>query len=390
MGSSLKMKSLLIINNIPTPYRTYMFNVLHQVGKEYNVHAEVIFLAHRESHRHWNPNDFKMEFPYRFGRNLLGKEVEILNRGVLEVEVLRDLQRNKYDYLLVAPAQSLTNWLISLLPLQRTKKLLYSETNSLAVKRHNGLVRLFRKFLFRQFDGIVCPGELARDFIVSTSAEMNEKPFFYFPNVVNPDIFDVMKRRTAEEKRRMRKKLSLPQDSIIVAGIGTAPCKGGLQLLEACHQVYGNYHLALLGGSEHLAVMSKKSSEFGVQDRVLLPGQVDENTVRDYLLAADWFIHPAVYDCSPLACVEAAFSGLPLALSRQTGNSPELLQQNQNGITFDAFNIDAIIEALRIILATPRTTAEEMGRRSNQIACERFNAVTVSHRFYQWLLEAQD
>lgn len=41
------MKELLIINNIPTPYRTFMFNRMAEVGQSCDFEVEVAYQAHR-------------------------------------------------------------------------------------------------------------------------------------------------------------------------------------------------------------------------------------------------------------------------------------------------------------------------------------------------------
>ena len=49
------MQRLLTVNNVPTPYRTFMFNLMHAKGLERDIEFSVAFRGRREAHRSWKP-----------------------------------------------------------------------------------------------------------------------------------------------------------------------------------------------------------------------------------------------------------------------------------------------------------------------------------------------
>lgn len=64
------MKLLLIINSIPTPYRTFMFSKLYERGLRYEFETTVSYQACREKRRDWKPDQFNMPFPHVVSKTL--------------------------------------------------------------------------------------------------------------------------------------------------------------------------------------------------------------------------------------------------------------------------------------------------------------------------------
>ena len=76
------MQRLLTVNNVPTPYRTFMFNLMHAKGLERDIEFSVAFRRRREAHRSWKPEDFDMRFPSFISTGLRG-------RGAPQHEIFR-------------------------------------------------------------------------------------------------------------------------------------------------------------------------------------------------------------------------------------------------------------------------------------------------------------
>ena len=79
--------------------------------------------------------------------------------------------------------------------------------------------------------------------------------------------------------------------------------------------------------------------------------------------------------CS-LANIEAAFQGIPLALSR-TGANEQCVEPGVNGYLFDPGDVTALRESLRALLLAGARKREQMGKASLEIAGLRFSAETI-------------
>lgn len=380
------MKHFLLVNNIPTPYRTFMYENMWRVAKEHDIEMQVAFLARREARRSWDPDELDMKFPYFYSRVGNGKLHELFSRKVLGLDILKMAAAGKYDFIMAAPAQSLANWLFFSLPgNQRTFRVLYSELNAISARRHYGWRKRLRNAVYRGCDAMVTPGKMARDFLVGSLPTLGKRPYFTFPNVVDPAIFDRWAARNDKTRRDLRKSYGLPWDLPLLVGIGAAKCKGGLSLIPALKSLKRPCRIVILGGDDFREQLLRARAEAGVEAILDLPGVVEPRTVADYLTMADGFVHPAHHDCSPLCCVEAAFNGLPLLLSTQTGNHCELLEPGVNGWLFDGKNQNEIAAVLNDFLNAPLAYWRKMGEHSHQVAGRRFDVVKLSHSFFEWL-----
>lgn len=60
------MKKILLITNIPTPYRIPLFNELHQRLQQSSIHLKIIFSVQNYARRKWQLDEQDFLFPYDF------------------------------------------------------------------------------------------------------------------------------------------------------------------------------------------------------------------------------------------------------------------------------------------------------------------------------------
>lgn len=392
------IKRLLIINNIPTPYRTFMFDKMHEIGKEYGVEVQVVFLAENESksrwwptkpRRHWDYHAFSMGFPHYFARgcNIFSdKPVPLFCRLTINFGVFRELISSKYDYAIFAPSMSITNWLAAILPLKKTKKIMWQEANSDSQQLNGWPVRKFRKLMYAQYSALFCPGKRAIDYIYSISPKMASRPDFYMPNIVDTSLYVQQGRSFRKNRRMLRVQMGIPEDHVVILCVGRLEkSKGYDKVIELLPNIKGKYQLLIIGSgvmkSEYLQIINT----LGLNEKVRLLGQQDQEEVVKYLACADWFFHPAIGDPSPLVCIEACTIGLPMSVSKQTGNAPEVVEDGVNGLLFDAKETDSIKNCLRRMVEASPSTLDSMGKMSMQIAGKRFDPDRVCKDFFEKL-----
>jgi glycosyltransferase involved in cell wall biosynthesis len=143
----------------------------------------------------------------------------------------------------------------------------------------------------------------------------------------------------------------------------------------------------LLGDGPLRARWLERIAELDIGDRIRLPGHADSSEVTRHLCAADWFIHTALRDPSPLVIVEATVAGLPMAVSIQTGNGPEAVAEGKNGFTFDPMDTASLTDAVRRIVTSSPAERDRMARESERVAGQRFDPDVIIDRFYQGLLQ---
>jgi len=367
-----------------------MYNTLYEKGKEYDVDVHVAFQARREARRPWKAEDFDMRFPHFISKGIFkkqGKAKELFGRSTLNLDILSDIISGEYDYIMMAPSQSINNWIASVLPVGKSIKLLFSEANRTRLNLDYLPIRLFRRLLYARFDGSVCPGHRAFELISYIAPSMKTKPVIWLPNIVDRSLFAEYGRELRSDIKKVRTRLGLPKDQLIIVGVGIIKCKGPHIAIKAAASVPGNYRILFLGDSPHKTELEKQIRDLQLEEKIFLIGRMPEGKVVEYLAAADWFIHPAIYDSSPLCCVEAVSVGLPMAVSRQTGNAPETVEENVNGFTFVPTDPQEMKDCLQRILDTPAKEREKMESASRELANERFDPDKVSSSFFEEILK---
>ena len=383
------MRRLLIINNVPTHYRTFMFDTMGARGAEHGVDVTVAFQAEYEKGRPW----FKDRPPMKV-RHFVSKGLNPFARGTQQwftqrtfnTDILRSVAGGEYDWVLMAPFMSAGTWTIALWP-TRTRKLLWSESNLDSTRHLHGPGLWFKRLLLSPFSVLVCPGQRAVDYVRRIRPGMASKPVLWLPNIVDTALYDTRVREHRAQREQIRAQLGVGPGDVLVVGTGQMiERKGYHLLLEAAAAVPGSYRVILVGDGPFRQEWQARIDALGAGERIRLPGAESPENIARFLAAADWFVHPALQDPSPLVIVEAAVAGLPLAVSTQTGNAPEAVVEGENGFTFDPTDPAAMRRTLERIAASSPQDRLRLGRRSAELARERFDPVPTVDRFFKGLL----
>ncbi|MCI0498761.1 MAG: glycosyltransferase [Planctomycetales bacterium] len=382
------MKKLLIINNVPTPYREFMFTKMSDIGRTFGIDVTVAFQAEREPGRPWKADDFSYSFRHYFSTGMAGKDRRhMYSYGVINRDILHDLACGGYTWAFFSPFMSITNWMAAFLP-TRTRKVLWSESNLQSTKHVDPIARFLKSRAIKQFDALACPGIRAVEYLTFLRPSADLMPRLRLPNIVDTNKFLNKVLDFKSQRQQFREKLNIAKDTICVFAIGRfIEIKGFKKVLNVLKNLEGNYLFCLAGDGPERPDYENIILQDRLQNRVRLLGQISEDEVVQWLSISDWFFHPAQKDPSPLVVIEAVNAGMPMAVSLQTGNCPEAVDEGQNGFVFDAYADGQIVETLQKMLTVSSDERTEMSQRSLQKAKDLFNPDIVLDAFYKKLLE---
>jgi glycosyltransferase involved in cell wall biosynthesis len=250
----------------------------------------------------------------------------------------------------------------------------------------SGWARVLKSRVLAGCHALACPGERALEYIYAFRPQARALPVLLLPNLVDSSVFE----RTVSELRgrraAIRAELGIAPHEQLLLGMGRmVDYKGFGQVVEAAAHVPGDYKIIFLGDGERLAAWRARVAELKLSQRIRFDGQKPESEVARHLAAADWFLHPALEDPSPLVTIEAATAGLPVAVANQTGNAPETVVHNESGYRFDAVNITEISQTLEKMVNMDEGTRRSFGARSAELARENFSPDKVADRFFREL-----
>lgn len=140
-----------------------------------------------------------------------------------------------------------------------------------------------------------------------------------------------------------------------------------------------NDKLVLIGYGDMYDVLKL---EYDDEKSIYMEGKVNYGNVYKYYAIADVFVLPTIEDNWSLVIPEAMACGLPVATSIYNGCHPELVKKGVNGITFDTFKEESIVEALDYF---HHQDLKRMGQKSVEI--ERiYNTEHCAYRVYETII----
>lgn len=142
---------------------------------------------------------------------------------------------------------------------------------------------------------------------------------------------------------------------------------------------YPNDMLVVVGGGDQY---DELKTMYSGESSIMMEGRVNYLEIHKYYAVADVFILPTIEDNWSLVIPEAMSCGLPVSTSIYNGCHPELVKKDVNGITFDSFKQESIIEALDYF---HHVDLMAFGRNSIELEKE-FNTENSAKREYEGII----
>ena len=141
---------------------------------------------------------------------------------------------------------------------------------------------------------------------------------------------------------------------------------------------YPSDRLLLVGSGNQLEEFRRQYKD---DTSINLTGRVEYENVYKFYAIADVFIIPTIEDNWSLVIPEAMACGLPVSTSINNGCHVELVHKDENGITFDPYKEDTLVEALDYF---HHQDLKVMGQKSIELEKE-FNTENCARRVYDAL-----
>ena len=373
--------SLVILTNIPTPYRTAFFDALAEEAARAGKRFHVLYCAKTEPGRHWPYEPSKMRHAHTvlrgFHRSLTGIHAH-LNPGVLA-----ELNLLKPDTLLVAGSWNTPTMLIAGLNIYspHPRRFFWSEGHADAALHKGGLIAWVRRRVYRTFDGFAVPNAKSAEWALEQAG--SPRPIVTLPNAIDAKFFA---RPSAGARAESRQALGLEGEGRVLVQVSALSQRKGVvdlaeKFLALPEAERRGAKLLFVGDGELRGALDALAAKSAGAIRML--GQLPPEEVRRVLWAADAFILNTRLDPNPLSAIEAAAAGLPVVMSAAAGNVREVVEVPNAGFVIRD-PADAS-EALRSVLAASDVELAAMGERAAQVARTQFDAVAVARSLVKQL-----
>ncbi len=186
-------------------------------------------------------------------------------------------------------------------------------------------------------------------------------------DVVDNDYFMKMAEKVRADDQAIRAKHALPLSYFLFVG-RFLPSKG-IECLITAYQKYREkeetpWDLVLVGSGRHMETIRKSSEDI---PGIHLAGPRFGDNLCLYYSLAQALIVPSLRDPWGLVINEGMASGLPLLASRGCGAAQTLIQEGENGWTFEPEDVDSLTDLMCRIASIPQDIRRDMGQKSKEI-----------------------
>lgn len=374
---------LVLITNIPTPYRVYLYHQIHNACESRDIAFEVWFMDKSEPGRYWDINPDEWAFT---GEILSGFHFTIQRIPVhINPQAWLKLIRKPPTWLFTSGWQLPTNIGAYWLPLRHTYNLMWAEANMNASRQKEGPIARYRKLALEKCDAIVIPGQIARETILD-HWQVNPQSLLYLPNLVDETHFRETVTRLRLNKRDLCEQYGLSDAKKVLFWSARLndQAKGITRFLDIVDNLPLTIMLAGDGQDRpKIETWAKEHPDFDL--RIL--GHVPQNEVLQYMAMSDVAILPSISDPNPLSMIEAIWSGLPVLASTHNGNWPETVAPNENGWLVNPLDEASVRKAVAEIVGSDREHLVQMGHASQELAKKNFDSEQKVMQFIDSLLE---
>lgn len=329
---SNKLKVLYLVN-IPSPYRVSYFN---ELGKLCDLTVLFERKSSNEREEAWHNYNFE-NFKGAFLQGINYKK----NQGI-SVAFSKYINENNYDHIIVGGYATPTGaLLINYLKLKKIPYILNIDGGMINDKESR-LKASIKKYFISSASAWLSTGEVGSKYLRYYGAD--SKKIFTYPFTTLKEIDLINHIPGDEEKKKLRKKLGLEGNKIILTVGQFIQRKGFDILINACSQIPPDVSIYFVGGSPTKEYIDLREN-LGLRNIHFL-GFKSKDEILSYYKAADIFVLPTREDIWGLVINEAMANGLPVITTDKCVAGLELVKDYDNGFIVPVESVDKL--SLRI------------------------------------------
>jgi glycosyltransferase involved in cell wall biosynthesis len=214
---------------------------------------------------------------------------------------------------------------------------------------------------------------------VSEAVRHRHAPYLAAPIVVVPNGVELDDRLVrAESRAAIAREMGVPETSPMLLNVGRLVPGKGLQTLVSAMATIAERRpdavLLIAGSGEEEASLRASISAYGLDGAVHLLGA--RRDVPALLAAADVLAFPSEHEGFPITILEAMAAGTPIVATRLPALEG-VLDDGRTGLLVDVGDATGMARAI-LELLDDRPRAEELARRAQGLARDRFSAASMA------------
>jgi glycosyltransferase involved in cell wall biosynthesis len=345
------MKTVMLITNIPTPYRIPLFNEISNLFGKNNLKFKVIFCSETYKRRKWKLDFENIAFEYSILKSLKISVGEWLFN--FSLSLVNKLSKEKPDIIISGgfSIPTIMVWLYS--RLYRIPFIIWSgETPELSVKRNQfwGVRNLLRKKLVHEAKSCIVYGKKAQSYLESLGKHKNL--IFIAINTVDTRYFSERVEMLEARKEEIKMHEGFPGKNVLFVGY-LYKRKGVDNLLQSISTLTrDDFALHIVGDGPERIELENLSKRLNLK-KVYFWGYKQSSELPFFYSIADLLIFPSFDELWGLTINEAMACGLPVLCSNTSGAAEDLIRNGYNGFLIDPEDVKGMGEMVDSLLGKP-------------------------------------
>jgi glycosyltransferase involved in cell wall biosynthesis len=323
---------LLIVSNIPTPYRIPLFNAIHKALLAQRKQCLVVFSTPSHAFRSWKINETDFEFAHHYlntASTNSNENTRFSYKGLLTII------RTQKPTVVVVPGFSMAVVIALFGKLFTPYKLvIWSGTTNNPNRKISALKVLFRKLIACFANEYVAYGTTAKEYVLSLNASAKVNIAY---NTVNVEKYYLAKLD-----------VNYTPCQLLYVGNFTKG-KQVHTLIAVAHklrELNANFHLTLIGSGETFNEVKNEIDNCNLNQYITLKSHLQKAELIPEYHKAHVFLFPSNYDIWGLVVNEAMAAGLCVFASVKAGATRDLIQDNTTGFVVDYNVTDSVAQRI--------------------------------------------
>jgi len=360
------MKKVLLVTNIPNPYRLALFNELNSQMKEAGYDLKIIFGSAGYKRRQFQLDLSEATFHYAM---LDSHKIQLGHREktMVTYKGLGKQLKKEGKCIIIVSGFSLATmkiWLRSIFV--PTKYLIWSGSVEFPGWYDSATRRFFRRLFVKRAAAFIAYGTLAKDYFKKLGAPAER--IFIALNTVDTEFY-------AKRTERLRAAQPLPGKKHLVYVGYLEPRKNVENLVEIIKKLSekrSDFILDIVGAGSREEMLKEMSKTLGLADWIRFHGFRQKEELPAFFAQSTCFLFQTDFDIWGLVLNEAMAAGLPCISSLNAGATCDLVMDGKNGFVADYDNHEEVIGKIEVLL-NDTALARKMGDEAAKFIREQAN-----------------
>lgn len=371
---------VLLLTNIPTPYRIPFFNAIDGLLQEKGHEFKVVFAAKAYARRKWQleSTDFNFKSEFLEAAEIKGKTEENLTfsyRGIGKI-----IRKEKPSHVVVSGFSRGTLRVFLLSFFLRFTLILWTGTVASA-KPESFLKRTYRKLILRKVSHFITYSQASKSYLQQLGAKAANISVAL--NTVDTDFF-----KTETE----RIKQTLPShEGIKLTYVGYLSARKNVQVLLELVQdllpAYPDIQLTIIGSGPEMENLQAWTETKGLAAQIEFAGYKQKHEIPAYFAQTDIFLFQTNEDIWGLVLNEAMAAGLACVASPNAVSARELIVPAVNGYCIDFEQKQEAKRCISELIDSPELRIK-IGREAQRIMQQEASLSTSAQTFVEAILNA--